>query len=163
MPSYLIIDNILRAHETLHFMKSKRKGKVGLMALKLDMSKVYDRVEWFFLEKIMATMGFSQRWISLISMCIRSITYSILLNGQPHGLISPQRGLHQGDPLSPYLFLLIIEGLHGLLKRAEIGSSLRGVSLCPTGPHISHLLFADDSLIFCRASMSDCQTIQSIL
>ena len=111
----------------------------------------------------MAIMGFSQRWISLISMCIRLVTYPILLNGQPHGLIPPQRGLHQGDPLSPYLFLLITEGLHELLKRVEIGGNLRGVSLCPAGPCISHLLFADDSLIFYRASMSNCQTIQSIL
>nr|XP_023872480.1 uncharacterized protein LOC111985081 [Quercus suber] len=107
----------------------------------------------------MAKMGFSSRWISLISMCIRSVTYSILLNGQPQGLISPQRG----DPLSPYMFLVIPEGLHGLLERDEIEGSLRGMSFCPAGPRISHLLFANDSLIFCRASMSDCQTIQSIL
>ena len=91
------------------------------------------------------------------------VTYSILLNGQPHKLISPQRGLRQGDPLSPYLFLLISKGLHRLLKKAKIEGSLRGVSFCLAGPRISHLHFADDSLIFCRPSASDCQTIQSIL
>ena len=111
-------------------MKAKRTGKMGLMVLKLNMSKAYDRVEWVFLEKIMAKMGFSSRWISLISMCIRFVTYSILLNGQPHGLISPQRGLRQGDPLSPYLFMLVIEGLHGLLRKDENEGNLRGVSLC---------------------------------
>lgn len=136
---------------------------MGLMMVKLDMSKAYDRVEWVFLEKIMAKMGFYQRWISLMSMCIRSVSYSVLLNGQPHGFIVPERGLRQGDPLSPYLFLLVTEGLHGLLKKAEVEGSIRGVSLCQAGPQISHLFFADGSLIFCRAAISECQQIQSIL
>ena len=136
---------------------------MGLMAVKLDMSKAYDRVEWVFLEKIMDKMGFNQRWIALIPMCIRSVSYSILLYGQPHGFIVPEKGLRQGDPLSSYLFLLVTEGLHGLLKKAEAEGSIRGVSLCQSGPRILHLLFADDSLIFCRASISECEKIQSIL
>ena len=133
------------------------------MALKLDMSKAYDRVEWVFLERIMLMMGFSPRWISLISGCIRSVTYSILLNGQPHGLITPERGLRQGDPLSSYLFLLVTEGLHALFTKAEVDSAVRGVSICAAGPKISHLLFTDDSLVFCRATIAECVQIQSLL
>ena len=86
-----------------------------------------------------------------------------MLNGQPHGLITPSRGLRQGDPLSPYLFLLVTEGLNALFKQAEHDGEIRGVSLCSTGPRISHLLFADDSLVFCRASVSECVKIQSLL
>ena len=133
------------------------------MALKLDMSKAYDRVEWVFLERIMLMMGFSPRWISLISGCIRSVTYSILLNGQPHGLITPEQGLRQGDPLSSYLFLLVTEGLHALFTKAEVDSAVRGVSICAAGPKISHLLFANDSLVFCRATIAECVRIQSLL
>ena len=136
---------------------------MGFMALKLDMSKAYDRVEWVYLEKIMEKMGFSHRWIQLTSMCVKSVSYSIMMNGQPHGLITPSRGLRQGDPLSPYLFLLATEGLNGLFNQAELGGDIRGVALCPAGPRISHLLFADDSLVFCRATIPECVKIQSIL
>lgn len=111
----------------------------------------------------MEKMGFSQRWINLIDGCIRLVTYSIMLNGQPHGFITPTKGLRQVNPLSPYLFLLVIEGLHGLFEKAKEIGDIRGVSLCLTSPQVFHILFADDSLVFCRAKISESVKIQSIL
>ena len=123
------------------------------------MRKAYNRVEWVYLKMIMEKMGFSQRWINLIVACTRTITYLVMLNGQPRGLITPMRGLCQGDPSSPYLFLLVTEGLHALFEQAKGIGDIRGVSLCPVGPRVSHLLFADDSLVFCRATVSECVKI----
>ena len=88
MSERVITDNILIAHEMLHSLKAKRTSKLGYMALKLDMSKAYDRIEWIFLEKIMLKMGFSEKFIHLISMCVCFVTYSIMLNGKPYGFIS---------------------------------------------------------------------------
>ena len=87
-------------------MKMKKIGKVGHMTLKLDMSKAYDKLEWVFLQRIMEKMGFHATWIDWIMECISSMTYSILVNGESKGHITPTRGICQGDPLSPYLFLL---------------------------------------------------------
>ena len=99
------------------------------MALKLDMSKAYDRVKWQFLDKLMEKLGFDKKWIDLIISCISTVSFSILINGVPHGLIHPQRGLRQGDRLSPYLFLLCTEGLHALIQQAAKNGAITGVSL----------------------------------
>ena len=133
------------------------------MTLKLDMSKAYDRVEWNFLDKMLEKLGFDRRGIDLINSCISTMSFSILLNGAPHGLIHPQRGLRQGDPLSPYLFLLCAEGLHAIIQQAADSGSITGVSLCRAGPKVTHLLFADNSLLFCRANNQECNTILDLL
>ena len=133
------------------------------MVLKLDMSKAYDRVEWGFLEKILLKMGFQESWVAMIMECITTVTYSILVNGEPKGLITPTRGLRQSDPLSPYLFLFCAEGLNAILNQASESGDIHGFSICRNGPKLTHLFFADDCLLFCRSTLEECEKIQQIL
>ena len=148
----LIYDNVLVAFETLHSLQNYKSKTHSFMAIKLDMSKAYDRVDWDFLEKLMRNMGFNERWIHLIMGCVKMVSYSVLVNREPCGLIQPTRGIRQGDLVSPFLFLLCTEGLNGLIKRAENNGEIHGFSLCRKGPKLSHLLFADDSLLFLQGN-----------
>ena len=91
--------------------------------------------------------------------CVRSVTYSIKINGSPRGHIIPSRGIRQGDPLSPYLFLLCAEGLSTLIKASMARGNMTEVSVCHRGPILSHLFFADDSLIFYKASLEECDAL----
>ena len=111
----------------------------------------------------MRLMGFNGRWIHLFMGCVKKILYSVLVNGEPCGMIQPTRGIRQGDPLSPFLFLLCTEGLNGLIKRAKNNGDIHRFSLCRRRPKLTRLLFADDSLLFCRATMEECGKVLEIL
>lgn len=127
------------------------------------MSKAYDRVEWCFLERLMLKLGFTAHWVTLIMECVRTAQFSVLLNGKPTGRIIPTRGLRQGDPISPYLFLLVSEVLSSLITGAVSRRTMSGFRPGKFCPEISHLFFADDSLIFCRASIEQVWALKSIL
>ena len=91
------------------------------------------------------------------------VTYSVLVNGEPSGLIHPTKGIRQGDPLSPFLFLLCMEGLNGMIEKAEMDGDIQGFSLCRRGLKLTHLLFVDDCFLFCRATMEECGKVLDIL
>lgn len=96
-------------------------------------------------------------------MCVTTVTYSLLINGEPKGIITPSRGLGQGDPISPYLFLLYAEGLTFMLKKKEAAGHIKGIAICKGAHRISHLLFADDSIIFCKATVEEGRMVFKVL
>ncbi|KAG7599040.1 Reverse transcriptase domain [Arabidopsis suecica] len=159
----LITDNILIAQENFHALRTNPACKKKFMAIKTDMSKAYDRVEWSFLRALMLKMGFAQRWVDWIIFCISSVSYKVLINGSPRGIIRPSRGIRQGDPISPFLFILCTEALVAKLKDAEWHGRIQGLQISRASPSTSHLLFADDSLFFCKADPTQGREIIEIL
>ena len=111
----------------------------------------------------MRKLGFNERWINLMMVCVKTVLYSVLVIGKPKGLIRPTRGIRQGDPLSPFLFLLCMEGLHSLISKVEREGAIHGFGLSKRSPKLIHLLFADDSLLFYRSNRSECQKVLEIL
>ena len=118
------LDNAMVPIKVVHYMRLKTNGKKGNVALKLDISKAYDRIDWLYLKEVMLKMGFCEQWVKWIMMCIETVDYSVLVNQNFVGPIIPGRGLRQGDPLSPYLFILCAEGLYALIKQGEVRGEL---------------------------------------
>jgi hypothetical protein len=158
----LITDNVLIAYKCIHYLRNK-KGKSGACAIKLDMAKAYDRVEWDYLEAVMVALGFSGRWRELVMKCVKSVSFSVRVNGQFSPVFKPTRGIWQGDPISPYLFLLCGDGLSCMLKRIGPAHLAKGIRVSIHAPWISHLLFADDCMIFTQATQRAAERVASIL
>ncbi|EOY14356.1 Uncharacterized protein TCM_033752 [Theobroma cacao] len=152
----LISDNILLAQELIRKLDTKSRG--GNLALKLDMMKAYDRLDWSFLIKVLQHFGFNEQWIGMIQKCISNCWFSLLLNGRIEGYFKSERGLRQGDSISPQLFILAAEYLsRGLNALYDQYPSLHYSSGVPLS--VSHLAFADDVLIFTNGSKSALQRI----
>ncbi|XP_060974205.1 uncharacterized protein LOC115695408 [Cannabis sativa] len=159
----IIYDNIILANELVHNITYRKVGKRGWSALKLDMAKAFDRVEWDFLRKVMFHLNFPVNFVSLIFKCLSSATISFSVNGVVSEPIKPTRGLRQGDPLSPYLFILCSEGLSAILSNYQRRGLLRGLAIARNAPSISYLLFADDSILFCSADSTSCAALNQAL
>ncbi|KAJ9689584.1 hypothetical protein PVL29_014988 [Vitis rotundifolia] len=147
-----ILDASLIANEVIDtWQKRKEKGLI----CKLDIEKAYDSINWKFLLNVLQKMGFGPKWLGWMWSCLSSAKFSLLVNGVPAGFFLSTKGLRQGDPLSPYLFVLGMEVLDILIRRAMEGGFLSGCTIRGGGRsnlHISHLFFADDTIIFCEAN-----------
>jgi hypothetical protein len=159
----LITDNVLVAFESVHSMRRRKKGQKFSCAVKLDMMKAYDRVEWHYLEAILLKLGFCMNVVRLILKCVTSVRFSVRVNGELLPFFTPSRGLRQGDPMSPYLFLLCAEGFTSLLKFFGGNYVDRVIRVSFQSPWVNHLLFADDSLIFISANIQSGERLNEIL
>ncbi|CAL1361203.1 unnamed protein product [Linum trigynum] len=159
----VIQDNIIIVHEVLHHLKNRRQGKKYDMMLKMDMRKAYDLVDWECLTSLLQAYGFNQTWCDWIMECVRTVRFSILINGGPKEFFTPSRGIRQGDPISPFLFILMANALSFLLDKETSQGAIHGLKLKPSCPRLSHCLFADDTVNFGEASLEEATKIMSII
>lgn len=143
-------------------MNSKKEKNI-FMEIKVDMAKAYERVEWYILGKIIAAHGLSNHFGNIIAQCISTVHYSVLGNGSPCSFFSGTRGIRQGDPLSPTLFILVADLLSRILARSKSASKLSGVKTSRTNLGISHLMYADDLVIYYKANTTEALEVKRCL
>ena len=155
-----ILDGIILAYEMIHSLKhTKSPG----MLLKVDLVKAYDKVDWKYMKEVLSAYGFSHDWVKWIGNLTSSAFFSILVNESPSDPFSPSRGLRQGDPLSPFLFILLAEGLGRTLKEKWRTSELRGIDLHNSQIAQTHQQFVDDTMLMGITSVREERVIKETL
>ncbi|WCJ29110.1 LINE-1 retrotransposable element ORF2 protein [Euphorbia peplus] len=162
VPGRQIIDNIVMAQEVIHSMRRK-KGKQGYVAIKIDLEKAYDRLNWDFVAESMKHANIPVFWQNIVNKCLSTNSMQVLINGEMTDDFIPSRGVRQGDLISPYIFVLCMARLDHLLKDVVDSNKLKPIKLVRDGPNISHLFFADDIMIFLEADVSQILQFMEIM
>ncbi|WCJ36333.1 Polynucleotidyl transferase ribonuclease H-like superfamily protein [Euphorbia peplus] len=162
VPGRHITDDIILVQEVVNSMRH-RTSRPGDMILKLDLEKAYDRISWQFLRDTLVLLGLSSHWVNLIMNCVASSDMSVLWNGCKLKGFTPTRGLRQGDPLSPYLFVLCIERLGHMIEDAVLCANWKPIEVSRGGMSISHVFFADDIILMAEASIPQAVVINNIM
>lgn len=155
-------DNAIIVQELIHSI-SRTKGRQGYMAIKIDLEKAYDKLEWSFIRERLSHINLPTDISDLIMSCISSVSTTILFNGGTMDPIIPSRGIRQGDPLSPYIFILCMDWLGQLIEGKCAEKLWLPVKSSKSGPSFSHLFFADDLVLFAKANQTNCSTIRDVL
>ena len=157
-----IIDNIVIAQEVIHSMR-KKAGKKGFMAIKVDLEKAYDRLNWDFIYETLQETRLPRDMSQIIMACITLATMRVLWNGEASDEFVPFRGIRQGDPISPYIFVLCVERLSHGINRAVTTGDWRPIRLARRGTPLTHLFFADDLLLLAEADIEEAGVINMVL
>ncbi|KAL6194708.1 hypothetical protein ACLB2K_035785 [Fragaria x ananassa] len=162
IPGRNITDNIIVAQEMLHKFRNS-KGNLGFMAWKIDLAKAYDKLQWQFIESVLWEVGIRDKLLQLMIQCFTSVNSRVIVNGEVTKDFCPESGLRQGDPLSPYLFVLCMEKLSHLITFQVEQGRWKPVKICQNGPAVSHLFFADDLILFGEASLAQAEVMRSCI
>ena len=156
------MDNAIVMQEIIHTM-GRIKGKGGYMALKIDLEKAYDKLEWGFIRGMLIRYNFPDNLIEIIVSCISSVSTSLLFNGGSLEPFKPSRGIRQEDSLSPYIFILCMKFLSQLIQEKCEAKVWCLIKASRNGPSFSHLFFADDLVLFAKANADNCNAIREVL
>ena len=162
VPGRQIQDNIVVAQEALHKFKVM-KGKKGLVTWKIDLAKAYDKIQWGFIRHVLMEIGVRGILLDLIMWCVTSVQYRVVINGEVSEPFTPGCGIRQGDPLSPYIFVMCMEKLSHLITQKVGFGTWKGVKISTGGPSLSHLFFADDLILFGQATLSQARSMRECL
>ncbi|GJS06705.1 RNA-directed DNA polymerase, eukaryota, reverse transcriptase zinc-binding domain protein [Tanacetum coccineum] len=154
-----ILDGPFILNEIVQWCQSKKKQS---LVFKVDFEKAFDSVRWDYLDDILRRFGFGEKWCSWIQSCLRSSRGSVIVNGSPTEEFQFHKGLKQGDPLSPFLFILVMETLHISFQRIVDAGMFKGIMLSPS-LQLSHLFYADDVIFMGQWNESNLDTIVQVL